>query len=124
MRECGAQTAPKGHFRSDPIRPAEWEERRAKLIRLLAGIAQHADLQMLERCPYRNRLDQCTSEIGCRNKRKPERPGERPCCAGDAGIDYRSAWEVEPDAYEPLRRAFRAGTWSDAPARERLRAGR
>lgn len=129
MTELATRTALGEIPTSASIRPAEWEERRAKLARLLAGITQHADLQMLERCPYRNRLDQCTSNVRCRNKRKPAGADELPCCAGDAGIDYRSAWETEPDDYEPLRRALRvranrAGTRRGALARESPRAER
>ena len=56
-----------------------------------------------KRCPYKNRLDQCTAQFGCRNQRKPRNPGELRVCGGDDKIDYRSAWEP-PEPARPAER--------------------
>lgn len=121
MTESSAPTVTPLQAPDGPIRQTEWEERRSKLSQILVGIARHADVQMSTRCPYKNRLDQCTSPFGCRNKRKPAGLGELPRCVGSDEIDYRSAWEVEPESYEPMRRAISAPARGNREARERLR---
>ena len=56
-----------------------------------------------QRCPYKNRFDQCTAQFGCRNQRRPDGAGELRVCGGDDQLDYRSAWETaRPSA--PARR--------------------
>ena len=59
------------------IDPQEYQKRLDRLTEILSGIAAHADEVSLCRCPYKNRLDQCTAKFGCRNKRKPQ---ARPDC--------------------------------------------
>ena len=76
------------------IDPHEYQKRLDRLTEILMGIAAHADELSAGRCPYKNRLDQCTAQFGCRNKRKPRQPGELPVCAGDDKLDYRKAWET------------------------------
>jgi len=76
------------------IDPAEYQKRLDRLTEILAGIAAHADEVALCRCPYKNRLDQCTAQFGCRNKRQPQAPGSLPICASDDKLDYRKAWET------------------------------
>ena len=76
------------------IDPAEVQKSRDRLTEILMGIAAHANEVSLCRCPYKNRLDQCTAQFGCRNKRKPQAPGSLPVCAGDDKLDYRPAWET------------------------------
>jgi hypothetical protein len=71
----------------------ELQQRLDQISEILASIVTHADQQSLFRCPYKNRLDQCTAQFGCRNKRKPRAHGELPVCAGDDKLDYRPAWE-------------------------------
>ena len=44
-------------------------------------------------CPYKSRHDQGPAEFGCRNQRKPEKPGALRDCVSDDKLDYRSAWE-------------------------------
>ena len=70
----------------------EYQKRLDRLTEILTGIAAHADELSLRRCPYKNRLDQCTAQFGCRNKRKPKRDGELPVCASDDKLDYRKDW--------------------------------
>ncbi len=72
----------------------EYQKRLDRLTEILTGIAAHADELSTRRCPYKNRLDQCTAKFGCRNKRKPKQAGELPVCAGDDKLDYRKAWET------------------------------
>ena len=70
-----------------------------KLTGVLSGIARHADEQSSYRCPYKNRHDECTAKIGCRNQRKSKVEGGLLTCGGDDKLDYRTAWESAPDSY-------------------------
>ncbi|MFN8005736.1 MAG: hypothetical protein U0V70_01645 [Terriglobia bacterium] len=76
------------------IDPAEYQKRLDLLTEIFTSMVLHADDLAKSRCPYKNRLNQCTAEFGCRNKRKPLEPGSLPICAGDDQLDYRSAWET------------------------------
>ncbi|MBL8227033.1 MAG: hypothetical protein JNL98_01090 [Bryobacterales bacterium] len=78
----------------EKIDPAEFQERRDELYRIMEGMVRHADHQSTGRCPYKNRHNQCTASFGCRNKRKPAAPDGKPLCAGDDKLNYRSAWEA------------------------------
>jgi len=69
------------------------QQRLDQITDLFASMVTHADRQSRWRCPYKNRLDQCTAQFGCRNKRKPVAEGQLPVCAGDDQLDYRPAWE-------------------------------
>jgi hypothetical protein len=71
-----------------------YEECLVRLTEVLTDIASHADEVSRSRCPYKNRLDECTAPFGCRNKRRPERAGGGRICGGDDKLDYRSAWEA------------------------------
>jgi hypothetical protein len=71
-----------------------YQKRLDRLTEILSAMAVHADELSTTRCPYKNRLGQCTALIGCRNKRKPKQPGSLPICAGDDKLDYRKAWET------------------------------
>ena len=72
----------------------EYQARIDRLMEILSGIALHATEVSTTRCPYKDRLSQCTAKFGCRNKRKPGMPGGASMCAGDDKLDYRSAWEA------------------------------
>ncbi|MAE67192.1 MAG: ferredoxin [Phycisphaeraceae bacterium] len=96
-----------------PIDPSEIQKRRDRLTGILSDIVRHADEQAQCRCPYKNRFDQCTAAFGCRNKRKPKEKGQLPVCAHDDQLDYRTAWETEPESYEPMRDQIRAGRSSE-----------
>lgn len=78
----------------EKIDPAEFQKRRDALYQLMEEMVQHADHQAQGRCPYKNRHNQCTASFGCRNKRKPATAGDKPLCAGDDKLNYRSAWEA------------------------------
>ena len=91
-----------------PIDGSKYEKSRKKLTQILTDIARHAQTQSLTRCPYKNKLDQCTAQFGCRNKRKPIAESELPACASDDRLDYRSAWEVDPQSYEFMHQKLQA----------------
>ena len=78
-----------------PINPAEWQQRLDRISDLLGSMIEIATEQATHRCPYKNRLDQCTAQFGCRNQRKPLNEGELKVCGGDDKIDYRGAWEID-----------------------------
>jgi uncharacterized 2Fe-2S/4Fe-4S cluster protein (DUF4445 family) len=90
------------------IDPTEYEKRRSRIEEIFSGIVQHADKQALMRCPYKDRHNCCTAKFGCRNKRKARAAGELPACTSDDQLDYRDAWEVNPEHVEPMRQALRA----------------
>jgi uncharacterized 2Fe-2S/4Fe-4S cluster protein (DUF4445 family) len=83
------------------IDPLAYQERLDRLSRILGEIAVHADQQATYRCPYKNRLGECTAHFGCRNQRRPRQPAGLLVCGGDDQLDYRSAWETDPDAAPP-----------------------
>ncbi len=71
----------------------EYRERLEQITDLFSRMIQRADELSTERCPYKNRLDQCTAKFGCRNQGKPPTKGGLLVCTGDDKLDYRSAWE-------------------------------
>jgi hypothetical protein len=75
------------------VGPKEYQKRLDAITELFASMVIHADELSRTRCPYKDRLDQCTAHFGCRNKRKVPKPGKLPLCAGDDKLDYRNAWE-------------------------------
>ena len=83
----------------------ELQKRLYRLTEILAGIVETADEQSLTRCPYKNARDECTAKFGCRNQRRKTVDGERRLiCVGDDKLDYREAWESDPEAVELARR--------------------
>lgn len=89
------------------IDKAEYEKRLDRLGEILNGIANHVGQQVLMRCPYKDRFDQCTAQFGCRNKRPPRQSEALPACASDDRLDYRTAWETDPDGSEAMRQTLR-----------------
>ena len=80
------------------IDPAEYQKRLDRMEQIFAGITGHADVQATYRCPYKNRFDQCTALFGCRNQRQPRQTGELLVCGSDEQLDYRDAWDSEPNS--------------------------
>ena len=75
------------------------EQRRGRLTRIFADMVEHAQVQCLVRCPYRDRRDLCTARFGCRNQGPVDEVAGLPLCECDGKLDYRGAWEVEdPEA--------------------------
>ena len=80
------------------IDPRDYQKRLDRITELFAAMVRHADELSRMRCPYKNRLDQCTASFGCRNKRRPAAAGGLPSCVGDDKLDYRGAWESQATA--------------------------
>ncbi len=73
----------------------EYQKRLDRITEIFSQMMQRADELSTERCPYKDRLNQCTAKFGCRNQAKPPNPGEPFQCVGDDKLDYRSAWETD-----------------------------
>lgn len=84
--------------RSEPTR-ADYQDRLDKITSIFADMVKHADEMSLTRCPYKNRFDQCTAKFGCRYQDRSE-ASDVIACTSDNKLDYRSAWESDPDAVE------------------------
>ena len=92
------------------------ERRRARLTRIFADIIEHAQVQCLSRCPYRDSRDLCTAQFGCRNQGPVDAGNGLSSCLCDGELDYRGAWEVEdPDA---VLAQWRAETGRTVPSVE------
>ena len=76
------------------IEKEEIQKRLDRITEIFTEIVAHADVQTADRCPYKNRYNECTAVFGCRNQRKPRLGGELKMCGGDDKLDYRSAWET------------------------------
>ena len=85
------------------IDPQEFQERIDRLTRIFGQITRHAQEQALLRCPYKNQHDRCTARFGCRYKRPAPESGELPICTSDDKLDYRTAWEENPDEYDEMK---------------------
>ena len=94
----------------EPIDKSEYEKRLARMSDIFGKMVTHADKQAETRCPYKNRLDQCTAKFRCGYQRQAKAEGEPPVCSSNDKLDYRSAWEVDPDAFEQMRETLRRGS--------------
>jgi len=81
------------------IDKAEYQKRLDRITEIFSDMVVHADESARHRCPYRNRFDQCTAAISCRNQQPPRAAGEPAQCGHDGRFDYRSAWESDPSNY-------------------------
>ena len=77
------------------IEREEYQKRLDRISEIFSRMMQRAEELSTERCPYKDRLDQCTAKFGCRNKRPPPAAHQLPVCMGDDKLDYRGAWETE-----------------------------
>ena len=93
------ETKPEGEEKkaSNPPTREQYQERLDKIASIFSGMVQHADAVSLTRCPYKNRHDQCTAKFGCRHQVRSEGVDTIDCKSDDA-LDYRTAWETDPDA--------------------------
>lgn len=89
------------------IDPVEYRQRMDRLTEIFRDIVVHAESQSLTRCPYKDAQGQCTAKFGCRNQRKNPVAGGPRLCGGDDKIDYRGAWEVDPDAAASMQQQLR-----------------
>ena len=83
------------------INPEEYQKRLDRITDIFSDMARHADKQSQERCPYKNRFNQCTAQFGCRNQRKAPEEGALMMCVGDDKLDYRPAWDTEAKSTDP-----------------------
>ena len=108
------------------IDPAEHGKRLTRLTDIFADIVSQAETQSLTRCPYRNAADRCTAKFACQCQRKPAVDGLLKC-THDGTLDYRSAWESDPEEYvklsETLKAARQSGEAEDAPNVATVRFG-
>ena len=79
-----------------PADPARLRRSLDQLYEILTEISLVADEKNLYRCPYKDRLNLCTAQFGCRNQRRPPNPGELKLCGGDDKLDYRPFWDTQP----------------------------
>ncbi len=79
---------------AETIDPAAYRERLDRIGEIFSSMQVTVDDLIGRRCPYKNRLDQCTAQFGCRNQRQPEDPTQLKICGGDDKLDYRSAWDT------------------------------
>lgn len=91
----------------EPSEKAEYEKRLERISNIFRDIALHADEQAQTRCPYKNRFDQCTAKFGCGHQGKPTTKGDLPVCKSDDKLDYRTAWEVNPEGVAEMRETLK-----------------
>ena len=89
------------------IEKEAYQKRLDRITALFGEMVAHADEQALSRCPYKNRFDGCTAGFGCRFQRKPRSENGLLACASDDRLDYRSAWETEPEVYAEAKARVR-----------------
>ena len=92
------------------------ERRRARLTRIFADIIEHAQVQCLSRCPYRDSRDLCTAQFGGRNQGPVDAGNGLSSWLCDGELDYRGAWEVEDP--EAVLAQWRAETRTPVPSVE------
>jgi hypothetical protein len=87
---------PRGDGEPARIDPADYQARLDRITELFGRMVEQAGELSLRRCPYKNRLDECTAAFGCRNQRFPEgKGGPKLCSAKDGDLNYKSAWETD-----------------------------
>ena len=91
------------------ITPEEYQKRLDRITEMFANMVTHADEQSNLRCPYRNRHDECTAKIRCRNQLSPRggspslEEGGLLVCGHDGTFDYRDAWDSDPRSVKKAR---------------------
>ncbi len=79
------------------IKQEDYERRLDTLTELFTGMVIHADAISTRRCPYKNRLNECTAKFSCHFQRAPDEEGKLLLCSAGDDVDYCSAWEKEPE---------------------------
>ena len=82
--------------------PESYRQRIDRISAIFADIAGRAEAVSKFRCPYRDRLDRCTSKFSCRNQQSVEGK-DLSVCTHDGKFDYRSAWETRPESYDRIK---------------------
>ena len=91
--------------RSKPSKE-DYQERLDKISSIFADMVKHADASSLTRCPYKNRFDQCTAKFRCRYQKRSG-DAKAIACTSDDRLDYRTAWETDPEAALKMRDRLR-----------------
>ena len=86
----------------------DYQIRLDRITALFSGMVRHAEKVSLTRCPYKNRFDQCTARFGCRFQDRSTEVDTIPCVSDDS-LEYRSAWEMDPDSAEKMHDILRTG---------------
>jgi hypothetical protein len=74
--------------------PADYQVGLDRIGEIFSSIMTTVEDVTMRRCPYRNRLDLCTAQFGCRNQRKQNDRTQPKTCGGDDKLDHRSAWDT------------------------------
>ena len=74
---------------------------------IYSDMVKHAEQVSLTRCPYKNRLSECTAKIGCRNQDRSK--AGVVMCKGDDELDYRTAWETDPGSASEMHQKLKSG---------------
>ncbi|MCH2595850.1 MAG: ASKHA domain-containing protein [Pirellulales bacterium] len=88
-----------------------YEKSLEKLGKIYSQMAEHAEKQARYRCPYKNVRNECTAKFGCRYQNHSD---GIILCTSDDKLDYRSAWEIDPDGYQNMRKQLQAESDSGA----------
>ena len=88
---------------SEPTKK-DYQRRLDQIANIYADILDSAqkDLKGQGRCPYRTVKDVCTAKFGCANRADPRDQSEEPICAHDGTLDFRTAWETQPENYDKI----------------------
>ena len=83
----------------------DYQQRLDKITEIFSDILGNAQNQVKGqgRCPYRTAKDVCTAKFGCANREDPRDRSEAPICAHDGNLDFRTAWETQPESYEKTK---------------------
>ena len=100
--------------------PAELQQRLDQINEIFGAMVSQAENLSQSRCPYRDRLDQCTAMFSCRNQEVAE-SGETVVlsCGHDGTFDFRTAWESQPRSQIKARERIEA-IRSEAEERRRV----
>lgn len=84
---------------------AEIQKRLDRISDMFADMIKHVDVVSRERCPYRDRHDNCTGAFTCRNQIAVDGDETRfTCDHGEGALDYRTAWESQPKSHDRAKR--------------------
>jgi len=86
----------------------EFQDRLDKISSIFSDMVQHADTVSLTRCPYKDRFSQCTAQFGCRHQERSQ-DSDVIGCKSDDKLDYRTAWEMNPEAEQKMSEKLRSG---------------
>jgi len=103
----------------------DYQRRLDQIADIYADILDSAqkDLKGQGRCPYRTAKDICTAKFGCANRADPRDKSEELICAHDGTLDFRTAWETQPENYVKTKNKIKQVKTKAANLRKDKRAG-